>query len=361
VTLTLLDRLLYEEIGSAFGLGLGVFTVLLVMNQLFQLARLVVENGVAVQIALELMAYKIPSLVAFSVPMGTLLATVLAISRLSEHNEIAALRVSGVGLPRIAVPVVLAGLAAALGTLAFSEGVVGPSDDRYRDVFQHFVHHGPELRPVERVFFQSPTPTGDALYYAQRYDPGTRTLEDVTIVYLTAGQPVRIIQAHEAAYVSQNDWIFRSGNVYLLSGESMVVTKFAIMGLRLPRSPQDLTLPPKKPAEMTLRELGSEIVTLHREGKDTWAYIGQLHAKLAGAASSVVFALIALPLSLRPHRSGPSIGFGLSILVLVAYYLVAIPTQLASDARLLSPVLAAWVPNLVIGGAGVALLARASR
>ena len=39
----------------------------------------------------------------------------------------------------------------------------------------------------------------------------------------------------------------------------------------------------------------------------------------------MIFALVALPLSMRPHRSGPSMGFGLSILVLVAYYLIAIP------------------------------------
>jgi lipopolysaccharide export LptBFGC system permease protein LptF len=45
----------------------------------------------------------------------------------------------------------------------------------------------------------------------------------------------------------------------------------------------------------------------------------------------------------------------------VAYYSVAIPTQLASDARLLSPVLAAWLPDLAVGAAGGALLLRAAR
>lgn len=358
---TLLDRLVYAEIGSSFVFGLGLFTAFLVMNHLFYLARLVVEQGVAVQLALELMAYKIPYFIAFSGPMGVLLATVLGVGRLSEHNEIAALRVAGVSLRRIAVPVVLIGIGAAVGTLVFSEGVVSLSDDRYRATFTHVVSRAPELRPVENVFFQAPVPNGNALYHAQRYDPRTRTLEGVTIVYLTIGQPLRIVQAREATYLSQTDWTFHDGNVYLFSGGSAVVTKFAVMGLRIPRSPQELLLPPKQPSEMTLRELFDRIVSLRRQGADVGNYVGEFHVKIATAASCIVFALVALPLSLRPHRSGPSIALGLSILVLVAYYAIAIPTQLAGTARVLSPVLAAWLPDLAIGAAGVVLFARAGR
>jgi len=74
-----------------------------------------------------------------------------------------------------------------------------------------------------------------------------------------------------------------------------------------------------------------------------------------------VFALVALPLSLRPHRSGPSIGMGLSILVLFAYYAVAIPAQLASEGRVLAPALGAWLPNAMVGILGAVLLIRAAR
>ena len=60
LTMTLLDRLLVTEIGSSFGVALGLFTVLLVMNHLFYLARLIIGEGIAIQVALVLMAYKIP-------------------------------------------------------------------------------------------------------------------------------------------------------------------------------------------------------------------------------------------------------------------------------------------------------------
>jgi len=361
VTGSLLDRLLFSEVGHSFGFGLGLFTVLLVMNHLFYLARLVIAQGVAVQVALALMVYKVPYFIAFSAPMGVLLATVLAIGRLHDHNEIAALRVAGVSLNRIALPIVLAGAIAAVGTIVFGEGVVSLSDQQYRRAFGDVMSRAPQLRPVENVFFQAPTAGGNALYSAHRYEPRTRTLEGVTVVYLTAGTPLQIIEARRAEYKQGVEWTFYDGHIYLFPQGTTVATKFVTLDVVVPRSPQEFTLPPRQPADMSLRELIEQIVILRRGGADAHDYIGELHAKIATAASCIVFALIAVPLSLRPHRSGPSVGFGLSVLVLVAYYLIAIPAQLASDGRLLSPVIAAWLPDVIVGAAGVALLMRAAR
>jgi lipopolysaccharide export system permease protein len=361
VTLTLLDRLLLTEVGSSFGFGLGLFTVLLVMNHLFYLARLVIGQGMAVHTAALLMLYKVPYFVAFSAPMGVLLASVLGVGRLNDHHEIAALRVCGVSLYRIALPLVLGGAVAAVAILAFSEGVVSPSDDRYRALLADVVARGSDVRPVENVFFQAPTPTGNALYSARRYDPRTRTLADVTVVYVARGQPLEVIEAEEAVYQGGVRWTFRRGRVYMFSGGHVVTTTFQSLSVVVPRSPHDLTLAPRQPSEMSIRELLGRIAALRREGGDVRPFVGELHARLATAASSVVFTLVALPVSLRPHRSGPSMGLGLSILVLLGYYLVAIPAQLASDGRLLSPVLAAWLPDLVVGAAGLVLLVRAAR
>jgi lipopolysaccharide export system permease protein len=149
--------------------------------------------------------------------------------------------------------------------------------------------------------------------------------------------------------------------MYVLSEGQMVSTTFDTLRVTVPRSPQDFTLPPKQPADMSIRELVGEIARYRRSGGDAGPFVGELNTKVATALSSVAFVLLAVPLSLRPHRSGPSMGFGMTILILVAYYLIAIPTQLAADGHVLSPVLAAWLPDLLVGAAGVILLMRAAR
>jgi lipopolysaccharide export system permease protein len=359
--MTLLDRLLVIEVGSSFGVALGLFTVLLVMNHLFYLARLIIGQGIAIHIALVLMAYKIPYFIAFSAPMGALLATVWGMGRLADHNELAALQVSGVSLPRIAAPLIAAGVVVAAGTLVFAEGVVSLSDEQYRVAMADVMAHGPELHPVENVFFQAPIPQGNALYSAHRYDPRSRTLQAVTVVYMTPRQPLEVIEADQAVYAQGAQWTFERGHMYVLSEGQMVSTKFDTLRVTVPRSPEDFTLAPKQPADMSIRELFGEIARYRRSGGDVRPFVGELNTKVATALSSVAFVLLAVPLTLRPHRSGPSMGFGMTILILVAYYLIAIPTQLAADGHVLSPVLAAWLPDLLVGAVGVILLMRAAR
>ena len=358
--MTLLDRLLVVEVGSSFGYALGLFTVLLVMNHLFYLARLIIGQGIAIRVALVLMAYKIPYFIAFSAPMGVLLATVWGMGRLADHNELAALRVSGVSLRRIAVPIVAAGFVVAAGVLVFNEGVVSLSEDQYRVVMGDVMAHGPELHPIENVFFQAPIPQGNALYSAHRYDPRSRTLETVTVVYLTPRQPLEVIEAARATYLAGTQWTFRTGHVYVLSAGQMVSTTFGTLQVTVPRAPEDFVLPPKQPSDMSIRELLRQIAQYRRSGTSVRPYVGELNTKVATAVSCVAFALLAVPLSLRPHRSGPSMGFGMSILILVGYYSVAIPAQLAADGHALSPILAAWLPDLLVGAAGGILLARAA-
>lgn len=361
MTMTLLDRMLVVEVGASFVTALGLFTVLLVMNHLFYLARLIIGQGIAIHVALVLMAYKIPYFVAFSAPMGVLLSTVWGMGRLADHNELAALRVSGVGLLRIAAPLVVAGSVVAAGTLVFAEGVVSLSEDQYRVVMSDVVAHGPELHPVENVFFQAPIPQGNALYSAHNYDPRSRTLQAVTVVYMTPRQPVEIIEADHASYIQGTQWTFQNGHVYVLSEGQMVSTKFDTLRVTVPRSPQDFTLAPKQPQDMSIRELLGEIARYRGNGGDVGPFVGELNAKIATALSAVAFVVLAVPLSLRPHRSGPSMGFGMSILILVVYYIIAIPSQLAADGHVLSPVFAAWLPDLLVGAAGAVLLFRAAR
>jgi lipopolysaccharide export system permease protein len=356
-----MDRMLSSEIGVSFGFGLGFFTTLLVMNHIFYLARLAIGQGMPFGIALQLFTYKVPYIVGFTAPMGVLLATVLGIGRLTDHHEISALRVSGVSLYRIALPVILLGCAAAAGTLVYGEGIVSIANDRYRMVLNDFLTRAPELQPVENVFFQGPSSEGTALYYARRYNPRTRTLEGVSVIYLVRGQPLRIVQAEEARYRQGGAWTFQRGDAYLLSEGKVLATKFAAMDVSLPRSPEELTLPAKQASDMSLHELSTQIVDARRRGADPRPYVSEFQNRIAGATSSIVFALIGFPLSLRPHRSGPSIGMGLSILVLCLYYAIVIPAQLASDGKVLPPAPAAWLPNVIVGALGGILLVRAAR
>src|SRR3989337_2847943 len=95
LAIPLLDRYLWRHVRDIFLFGVAVFTVLLLINHLFFLARLVLQQGAPFLIAVQLLAYRMPYFLAFSFPMAMLLAALMTVGRLSDAQGVTAMRTGG--------------------------------------------------------------------------------------------------------------------------------------------------------------------------------------------------------------------------------------------------------------------------
>src|SRR5262249_53876061 len=84
-----------------FLLGFGVVTFILEMDVLFDYLDLVVNRGVAIGIVAQLFMLSLGYIVALSVPCAVLVAVLMTFGRLSQDNEITALRASGVNVASV--------------------------------------------------------------------------------------------------------------------------------------------------------------------------------------------------------------------------------------------------------------------
>jgi lipopolysaccharide export system permease protein len=66
-------------------------------------------------------------------------------------------------------------------------------------------------------------------------------------------------------------------------------------------------------------------------------------------------------LGTRPQRTGKATSFGISIVLIFGYYLFGFITDALGLSGILSPFVAAWLPNLLGLGAGGWLLVQAAR
>lgn len=350
----LIDRYILREVGGIFLFGVAVFTTLLLVNHLFFLARLAADSGVPVRTNLFLLVLRVPYLAVYSLPMATLLATLLATGRLSDRNEITALRTTGWSLARIALPVLAAGAVITVASLGMSEWVVPRAEARYREVLSEAIQAQP--RPVhQHVLFREPVGGVDSVFYARELDTSDGTMYGVVITQFQGGRPARLIEAGQARYEPQG-WVLKQGTLYLLGAGSGVATTFDEMRVALARTPKQIAVPRRDPSEMTIGELRQQIATLRSAGESAVRYAVNLQAKLALPASSFIFALLAVPLGLRPHRSGRSTGLGITVLVLLAYYLLMSITITLGERGQIPAFWAAWLPNLMVATGGGCLL-----
>ncbi|MDD5155751.1 MAG: LptF/LptG family permease, partial [Candidatus Omnitrophica bacterium] len=108
----------------------------------------------------------------------------------------------------------------------------------------------------------------------------------------------------------------------------------------------------KKPADMTIQELNTEIEKLKKDGIDPAPLITEINKKLSLAFSCLVFILLGVPLAVITRRREKSINMGIAFVTVGLYYLLFLGSEALSLQGYVNPHLAMWIPNIVFGSIG---------
>ena len=83
-----------------------------------------------------------------------------------------------------------------------------------------------------------------------------------------------------------------------------------------------------------------------------------LAQKFSFPCASLIAVIIALPLAARFGKKGRTLGIALSIMLFFIYYIIMSAFAALGKNEALNPYLAAWLPNIIMGGAGAVLFRR---
>src|SRR5882672_446710 len=103
-------RYVFREVIGPILLGLMVYVLVILMNELFELAELAIKKEMPLRIVLRLLIYLLPRVLEMTLPMAALLGILIGIGRLSADSELVALRASGVSYLKIVSPVLVLAL-----------------------------------------------------------------------------------------------------------------------------------------------------------------------------------------------------------------------------------------------------------
>lgn len=362
--MTLLTRYLVVEFLPPWCLGIALFTFLLLMDQIFMLAKLILSKGVGIVLIGQLLANVLPSLLTLTMPMSFLLAVLLTLGRLNEDHEVVACRASGVHPARLAGPLLVLASVASLVLMWFNGWVVPDAQHAFTRTFVRIAHAHPLLRMEERTFRQ----IGPYWLYATKVDQRSGRLRGL-IVYRTRAEGLpTLISAQEGWLTSSDDGRYflslRAGEIQEADKKdpsSGSRVQFANYDLLLDAGPAEPATIGRSTPELPTPQLREEIARFRRDGLPTASLEVTLHMRTALAWACPVLVLVAGALALRARRGGKTVGFGLSLIVLFVYHMLLIAGRAMGDRGTLPPMLAVWIPNLVVGGVGAALAARVVR
>ena len=143
--------ILKEHIGP-FLFGFSVVTFILVMDFVIDIMDLIIGKGLGAWTILEIFGLNLAWMLALSVPMAVLVASLMAFGRLSADNEITAIKSSGTSLYVILVPTLLASAVLAVGLLLFNNQVLPEFNHRARNLMSDVSKKRPTLTFKAGIF-----------------------------------------------------------------------------------------------------------------------------------------------------------------------------------------------------------------
>ncbi len=361
--MTIIDRYVWKELFVPFLLGIFVVTFLLLLDKIFDLTDLIINKGVPIYLVVLLLTYILPAFLVLTIPIGFLLAILVAFGRLSADMEIVALKASGVSPLRLLRPVLVFGVGAALVTGWLMIEAVPRANYAFKSLIFDILRTQASVGLHERVFNDT---FGNFVIYIEEMAPDQIGLRNVFVADQRNPDEIRLVTAKEGRLIS--DDVNRRITLRLINGTvhetgPRALQKYRQVMFRL----YDLTLTlenplvrageaPKGDREMTLGELRENAEEAARLGGNPNPYRVELHKKYAIPAACLVFAIVGVPLGIRTHRGGRWAAFVVLLPIVLFYYVFLTVGEQLGDARRIPPWLAMWTPNLVVGALGLYLL-----
>ena len=351
-------KYIYKELLPYFLFGVAAFTGIFIgTDLLFELTEYYTVWGVEVLTLFKLFFLSLPSIIVLTFPMATLLATIMAFSRLSSDGEITALRAGGISLYKLILPALIVGLLMSGITIFINELVVPQANYRHKKIVYEF-KHGEEMPKTQYNLYLTPLDKNnnrpDYILYTHRFDGDTGVMEDVLLQEYEEGNPTSLIKAESAEWLDDG-WKFFDGAIYhLKEGERVPSMTFSEYRTREDiHEPEEISNLDKNPDDMSIQELTTYINMLEEQGRDAAEEKVRWHQHFSIPFANFIFALLAAPLGVRPKRNSSSAtGFGISIIVIFIYYgLMTVGGALGGQGTV-APWLGAWMQNiffLIIG------------
>jgi lipopolysaccharide export system permease protein len=365
----ILFRYLVSEILPPFFVGLLAFTFILLIGRMVKLIELVVTRGVPLLQIAKLFSLILPTFLEMTVPMAFLLAILLGLGRMSNDQELLAMKASGVSPTQILWPVSAIALVIALATLALTLFVRPAANFALKKELYNIAKSriGTALKekvfnddfPKILIYVEEIIPPGNTAQGVLIVDNRDKTREDIIL-----GKVARITTDEESNSLGLR--LF-DGSIYERekSRPGFSQTRFNIYDFRLDLD--ELVGPVREresgPKEMPLVDLLQAINAKQSRGADAIAEKMELHQRISFGFVPLIFCLLGVSLTLLPRasRANRSWGFMLCIFWLMAYYALLSLGKALGDKSILHPVPALWLPNVIVGGIGIHFFRQAMR
>ncbi|MDT8325271.1 MAG: LPS export ABC transporter permease LptG [Bacteroidota bacterium] len=365
-----LDRYVSWQFLKTVLFAILAFSTIFILVDMIENLDDFIDQDVAPQIIGLYYAYFLPRIFSLMVPVAMLLAALFVVGKLSNNNELTIIKCAGVSLYRFMLPLLGIGVLVSLLMLGFDGWLVPQINAARLDLEREYLKKHRELGTRYNMFFQE---TDHRILTMEYFDEENATARRVKIQQFDAADPTVMRGRLDAASMQWKEdsavWVmydvvqrrFRSDSTLPVQLRERVTDYDSLSLGRLVITPAIILRMQQKPEEMGLEDFRDYITRQRRAGSDIARLLVDYHGKIAFPFASVIVVFFGVPFASVKRRSGLSVQFGISILLLFIYMVSQKLSQIFGYNGNIHPLLAAWMPNLLFFLAGCIIMLRVQK
>jgi len=367
----LIDRYICREVVSHALLGLVVFTFVFFVPRLVQLMDLVVRHSGNAGTVTLLFLCTLPPALAFTLPMAVLVGVLIGLGRMSADSEIVALHAAGVGLRRLLLPIGFVALAGTCITLATTFWLSPASLRTLRSLEDKLLSSQASFSIQPRVFDER---FPHVVLYVQDVEAAATRWRGV---FLATSGAISFPAAGGSSSGSNETAIWTAENAFVMSGSSegeiqlhlgrgstheydprdpnrYNVTTFGENDI-----PVDISAATTAARNTPLSTAERPTSTLLSDKGPNWRDSRiEFQRRIAVPAACLIFALLGVPIGVRPRRGGRAAGLILALILIGGYYFIFVYGIHMAELGRVSPWLGVWAADVVTAVLGLFFVRR---
>lgn len=353
---SILDKYIMRQVIEIFIMGIVIFTSIIFASDTFiTLIKQITLYGIPFNVALMIVLLNLPQVIVMAIPMSVLFSTVMTLNKLSLSSEITVMRACGIGLNRIAKPIFIFAAVMSLFTFIVNETIVPITNSQSKTLAVWALGQKNIPNGKQNFTFKETKSTQEGgnsikrLFFVQRCEDNI--LKNVTVVDFSEKDALKVIQS-QTGKTSPEGWQFIKGAAYTMTKKENILNSvwFAQTTADFGMDVKD-KLTEDEATQYNVVALWKYIENnskKHHDPKTHSLFKIELHNKFAFPFTTMVLVLLGVPLAITPPRVRYNRGFLFSILIIFLYYLLrALSISLGEEMKI-APLLAAWVPNVIL-------------
>ena len=405
----ILEKYILKENFKPFTVSLVVITFVMLLDKVLDLLNLIIEKHLDFPTIVKVFGLSLPFMLALSIPMAVLMASIISFGRLSTDNELTAFKSCGINIYRLIKPTVITAFFISLFMIYFNNEILPNTNHSLKNLLIN-IHY---KRPATEIKVGIFNKIKDLTIFIQGRE--NDIMKGMLIYDNKDTRFPRVISAKTGKIILGNGGnslkaILNNGEMIEQDKENhnkVQVRKFKKFVMNLPdlgykindldsnyRGDREMTsqmlldkiserknlITKSKQRIISLKEKLSHTVkdSLNYKSKKKIRSLNNMismenskikshnvrinefeveyHKKFAIAFACLIFVLIGIPVGIMTKTSSIGTSFTVSSIVFLVYYSSLVGGEELADRGLMSPFLSMWIANFVFGVLGIFLV-----